>query len=72
GLLEITLLTNNPDKIIAVEGKNRMVKVVSRVPMIPLAWQQNGAGIKSKEVEGYLRTKVEKMGHLLSRPSSDK
>ncbi|KAL6942156.1 GTP cyclohydrolase II [Hanseniaspora vineae] len=26
------------------------------------------AGIHSKEVEGYLRTKMEKMGHLLSKP----
>ncbi|ESW98310.1 hypothetical protein KL918_003946 [Ogataea parapolymorpha] len=68
GLVEIQLLTNNPDKIVAVEGKNRSVKVVKRIPMIPLAWQQENAGIKSKEVEGYLRTKVEKMGHLLTTP----
>ncbi|KAG7694480.1 hypothetical protein KL930_003799 [Ogataea haglerorum] len=68
GLVEIQLLTNNPDKIVAVEGKNRSVKVVKRIPMIPLAWQRENAGIKSKEVEGYLRTKVEKMGHLLTTP----
>ncbi|KAG7807495.1 hypothetical protein KL921_004253 [Ogataea angusta] len=70
GLVEIQLLTNNPDKIVAVEGKNRSVKVVKRIPMIPLAWQQEDAGIKSKEVEGYLRTKVEKMGHLLTTPDA--
>lgn len=70
GLLDIKLLTNNPDKIIAVEGRNQQVKVIERVPMVPLAWNNEGddAGIKSKEIEGYLRTKVEKMGHLLSKP----
>lgn len=67
GLNEIELLTNNPDKIIAVEGKQRLVHVRERVPMIPLAWKGE-EGVKSKEVEGYLRTKVEKMGHLLSKP----
>ncbi|GMM47195.1 GTP cyclohydrolase II [Pichia kluyveri] len=67
GLIEIDLLTNNPDKIIAVEGRDRQVHVHHRVPMVPLAWQGE-EGVKSKEVEGYLRTKVEKMGHLLSKP----
>lgn len=68
GLDEIKLLTNNPDKIIAVEGKDRLVRVVERVPMVPLAWTNHNAGIKSKEVDGYLRTKIERMGHLLSKP----
>lgn len=67
GLLSIKLLTNNPDKIIAVEGKNRDVKVVERIPMVPLAWQTE-EGIKSKEIEGYLSTKIERMGHLLEKP----
>lgn len=70
GLAKIQLLTNNPDKIVAVEGPNREIEVVERVPMIPLAWtSDDGKGIHSKEVNGYLRTKVEKMGHLLSTPS---
>lgn len=69
GLTDIRLLTNNPDKIIAVEGRKRLVRVVERVPMIPLAWQKKGEGIESKEIEGYLRTKIERMGHLLSRPT---
>ncbi|GME82174.1 unnamed protein product [Ambrosiozyma monospora] len=70
GLVDIKLMTNNPDKIIAVEGKDRLVKVTERVPMIPLAWQhQHGDdGIKSKEIDSYLRTKIERMGHLLSKP----
>lgn len=68
GLTDIKLLTNNPDKIVAVEGKQRQVKVSERVPMIPLAWREKEGGIKSKEVDGYLRTKIERMGHLLSKP----
>ncbi|ODQ65775.1 GTP cyclohydrolase II [Nadsonia fulvescens var. elongata DSM 6958] len=62
----IRLLTNNPDKISAVEGKNRQVKVVERVPMIPLAWQSTDGGIRSTEIEGYLKTKIERMGHMLN------
>lgn len=69
GLTDIKLLTNNPDKIVAVEGKERQVRVVERVPMVPLAWGKDGKnGIHSKEVDGYLRTKIERMGHLLQKP----
>lgn len=67
GLAEIKLLTNNPDKIATVEGKNRDVKVVERIAMVPLAWRSE-EGIKSKEIEGYLSTKIERMGHLLEKP----
>ncbi|ODQ77860.1 hypothetical protein BABINDRAFT_40609 [Babjeviella inositovora NRRL Y-12698] len=67
GLEEIKLMTNNPDKIIAVEGNERQVRVIERVPMVPLAWRGLGGGIKSKEVDGYLRTKIEKMGHMLDQ-----
>lgn len=66
-LLNISLLTNNPDKIVAVEGKNRDVRVVERIPMVPLAWR-TGDGIKLKEIEGYLSTKIQRMGHLLEKP----
>lgn len=65
GLDHVRLLTNNPDKITAVEGKNKEVTVTERVPMIPLSWQNKG-GFTSKEVNQYLRTKVERMGHLLN------
>ncbi len=55
----IRLLTNNPDKIRAVEGPNREVVVMQRVSMIPLAWKSGGKkGIHSEEIENYLRTKV--------------
>jgi len=62
----IRLLTNNPDKIRAVEGPNREVVVKERVAMVPLAWKTGGKkGIHSEEIEGYLRTKIGKMGHMI-------
>ncbi|KAG5983865.1 GTP cyclohydrolase II [Claviceps digitariae] len=64
GQHDIRLLTNNPDKIRAVEGPNREVIVRERVAMVPLSWKGKG-GFKSQEVEGYLKTKIEKMGHML-------
>lgn len=63
----IRLLTNNPEKIRAVEGPNREVRVVERVPMIPLAWKTGGKeGINSPEVEKYISTKIEKFKHMFS------
>lgn len=68
GQTEVRLLTNNPDKIRAVEGPNREIVVKERVAMVPLSWRGRG-GFKSKEVEGYLKTKIEKMGHMLDMGS---
>ncbi|PWW77524.1 GTP cyclohydrolase II [Tuber magnatum] len=68
-LVNIRLLTNNPDKIAAVEGPGKGVKVVERVPMIPLAWQNLKGGVTGKEVGDYLRTKITQMGHLLDLPA---
>ncbi|KOS22835.1 putative GTP cyclohydrolase-2 [Escovopsis weberi] len=64
GQRDVRLLTNNPDKIRAVEGPNREVVVRERVAMVPLSWKGKG-GFRSQEVEGYLKTKIEKMGHML-------
>ncbi|KAG0633834.1 GTP cyclohydrolase II-domain-containing protein [Tuber brumale] len=68
--VNIRLLTNNPDKIAAVEGPGKEVKVVERVPMIPLAWQNLKGGVTGKEVGDYLRTKITQMGHLLDLPAN--
>ncbi|KAF4996615.1 hypothetical protein FDECE_12352 [Fusarium decemcellulare] len=68
GQQEVRLLTNNPDKIRAVEGPNREVVVKERVAMVPLSWKGRG-GFRSQEVEGYLKTKIEKMGHMLDMAS---
>lgn len=57
GQREIRLMTNNPEKVRAVEGPNREVVVKERVAMIPLAWRGD-KGIRSEEVGGYLKTKV--------------
>ncbi|KAK0653067.1 GTP cyclohydrolase II-domain-containing protein [Cercophora newfieldiana] len=64
GQKDIRLLTNNPDKIRAVEGPNREIVVKERVAMVPLSWKGKG-GFRAPEVEGYLKTKIEKMGHML-------
>jgi GTP cyclohydrolase II len=54
GLREIRLLSNNPEKVDAVESAG--VRVVERVPCLAHVIDTR---------EAYLRTKKEKMGHLL-------
>ena len=54
GLASIRLLSNNPDKVAAVEAAG--IRVEERVPCIVPAMVST---------ESYLRTKKEKMGHLL-------
>ncbi|KAG4434384.1 GTP cyclohydrolase II [Cadophora sp. M221] len=65
GVKDVRLLTNNPDKVRAIEGPGREVVVKERVAMVPLAWRGSKGGIRSQEVGGYLKTKIEKMGHML-------
>ncbi|KAI9799774.1 MAG: GTP cyclohydrolase II [Piccolia ochrophora] len=66
GSLGIRLLTNNPDKVRAVEGPNREITVKERMAMVPMAWRSGGhSGVKSEELGAYLQTKIDKMGHLL-------
>ncbi len=54
GLKQIRLLTNNPRKVIGLEGYG--IEIVERIPIILPSSEHN---------QGYLRTKREKMGHLL-------
>ncbi len=54
GLSRIRLLTNNPRKIVGIEGYG--LKVVERVP---IEMQPRAANVR------YLRTKKQKLGHLL-------
>ena len=56
GLHQIRLLTNNPRKFVGLEGYG--LRIVERVPLeVPV----------SEEARRYLRTKKEKLGHLLRR-----
>ena len=55
GVTEVRLLSNNPDKVAAVERAG--IKVVERVPCEVAA---------STYAEDYLKTKKEKLGHLFS------
>ena len=59
GLHEIRLLTNNPKKVIGLEGYG--LKVVETVPIIAPANPYN---------RHYLETKQKKLGHLLEIPSA--
>jgi 3,4-dihydroxy 2-butanone 4-phosphate synthase/GTP cyclohydrolase II len=54
GLCKVRLMSNNPDKMLALE--NAGLQVVERVP-IEVESEQSAAH--------YMRTKKEKMGHLL-------
>jgi 3,4-dihydroxy 2-butanone 4-phosphate synthase / GTP cyclohydrolase II len=60
GLHKIRLMTNNPRKIIGLEGYG--IEVVERIPIETTPLQEN--------VE-YLKTKAKKMGHLLSIKSGE-
>jgi 3,4-dihydroxy 2-butanone 4-phosphate synthase / GTP cyclohydrolase II len=60
GLHRIRLMTNNPRKIIGLEGYG--IKVVARVPIETKPHQEN--------IE-YLKAKAKKMGHLLSIKSGE-
>ena len=60
GLHEIRLLTNNPKKVIGLEGYG--LKVVETLPIITTPNPYNRA---------YLETKKKKLGHLLEIPEAD-
>ncbi|KAG0086636.1 GTP cyclohydrolase II [Podila epicladia] len=85
GLNQVRLLTNNPDKIEQVE-KDSQIKVVERVPMVPKSWEAIEQGradefevkegavenkiVRGKELDKYLKVKVERMRHLISIPTA--
>lgn len=55
GVSEVRLISNNPEKVAALEKAG--IKVVERVPAEVEAYEHS---------QNYLRTKKEKMGHLLN------
>jgi len=54
GLKKIRLLTNNPRKVVGLEGYG--LKIIERIPLVIASLKTN---------ERYLRTKKEKLGHVL-------
>lgn len=54
GIREVRLLSNNPDKVAAMERAG--IRVVERIPLVAPAMDSTA---------DYLRTKREKMGHLI-------
>lgn len=67
GLKNVRLLTNNPDKIRSIERYHQKINVIERIPMIPKNWRDEKE-TRIAEKDKYLSTKVEKMGHLLTKP----
>ena len=55
GLSSIRLLTNNPRKVVGLDGYG--LEITARVPIIPVANEENRA---------YLTVKREKLGHFLT------
>ena len=60
GITTMRLMTNNPTKRAAIEGYG--LSIVERVPLV--------AGVNDHN-RGYLRTKVEKMGHIMDVGDGD-
>jgi GTP cyclohydrolase II len=56
GVEKVRLISNNPQKVAALEAAG--IRVVERVPCEPLVGERSAA---------YLKTKKEKLGHLLGR-----
>jgi len=74
----VRLLTNNPDKVRAMEKEG--LKISERVAMIPRSWKKKQEGVEERkagatmvggdavhgeDLDKYLRTKVLRMGHML-------
>lgn len=75
----VRLLTNNPDKVAALEREG--LRVVERVPMVPRSWRcrpieednqrsvgvtmVGGEAVRGVDLDKYLTTKVLRMGHML-------
>ncbi|KAJ3309330.1 GTP cyclohydrolase II [Boothiomyces sp. JEL0838] len=60
---KVRLLTNNPHKIKSL--KEEGIIVVERLAMIPSSWKEPSSW-KAQDRDGYLMTKVQRMGHETS------
>jgi 3,4-dihydroxy 2-butanone 4-phosphate synthase/GTP cyclohydrolase II len=59
GVSQLRLMTNNPRKIVGLEGYG--LQVVERVPLVIPPTSTN---------RGYLKTKQRKLGHLIPPPAA--
>ncbi|KAJ2358070.1 GTP cyclohydrolase II [Coemansia sp. RSA 2618] len=79
GVPKLRLLTNNADKICQLRGGDSSLDVVCHVPMYPRWWSEGNDAVQlpfsrhlclkrdvMSEADRYLRTKAERMGHMLS------
>ncbi|KAJ3207919.1 GTP cyclohydrolase II [Entophlyctis luteolus] len=64
----VRLLTNNPHKVNSIVADG--VVVNQRVPMVPANWTSQQEGAELQDRDGYLVTKVKKMGHILDIPDT--
>lgn len=60
GIQKIRLLTNNPKKVVGLEGYG--LEIIERVPIL--------VGVKKENIE-YLEIKRQKMGHILELPKGE-
>ena len=76
GVRKVRILTNNPDKVESIRRFG--IEVESRIEMKPQSWQSIDSRMDREPEQGeitvqdrdyYLKTKVERMGHLLDIPS---
>ncbi|KAJ2719317.1 GTP cyclohydrolase II [Coemansia sp. D1744] len=78
GVSKLRLLTNNVDKISQIRGGDSRLDVVCHVPMYPRWWSEGSDAAQlsysrhlllkrdaMSEADRYLRTKAERMGHML-------
>jgi GTP cyclohydrolase II len=59
----IKLLTNNPDKVRALQKEG--LKVVERIPIVSRSWRLGRIGEDGEDLKKYLMTKITRMSHLL-------
>ncbi|KAJ3204718.1 GTP cyclohydrolase II [Entophlyctis luteolus] len=62
----VRLLTNNPHKVKSIVADG--VVVSERVPMVPASWANGAEDAEVQDRDGYLVTKVQRMGHILDIP----